>query len=78
MHVSIDDFFATITDRFSISKYKSWRITGPLPWAALLFVAGFALHAASTYRDHDLSIFIAATVLLLVAPLVLLTHSQDL
>jgi len=39
-----------------------------LPWAALLFVAGFVLRVVSIYKDHDLGIFIAAVVLLLIAP----------
>lgn len=39
-----------------------------MPWAALLFVAGFVLRVVSIYKDHDLGIFIAAVVLLLIAP----------
>lgn len=39
-----------------------------MPWAALLFVVGFVLRAVSIYKDHDLGIFIAAIVLLLIAP----------
>ena len=50
------------------SKYKSWRITASLPWGGLVFVAGFAMQTVSIYKDHDLGIFIAKTVLLLIAP----------
>ena len=60
--------FRVVTNYSIHSKYRSWRITGALPWAGLLFVAGFAMHIVSAYKDHDLGIFIAAVVLLLVAP----------
>lgn len=39
-----------------------------MPWAALLSVAGFVLRVVSIYKDHDLGLFIAAVVLLLIAP----------
>lgn len=55
-----------------ISKYRGWRVTGLLPWSALLFVAGFVLRAIGAFGEWDnIGIFIASTVLLLVAPLVI-------
>ncbi|KAL8712878.1 MAG: hypothetical protein Q9220_003086 [cf. Caloplaca sp. 1 TL-2023] len=48
--------------------FKSWRITGSLPWSGLLFVAGFALREVSAFDSKNLGVFIASTVLLLVAP----------
>ena len=59
-------------------KYKSWRITGALPWGGLVFVAGFTMQTVSIYKDHDLGIYIAKVVLLLIAPSVTLTISISL
>ena len=50
------------------SKFKSWRITGSLPWGSLLFVTGFTMQTVSIYKDHDLGIYIAKVVLFLFAP----------
>ncbi|KIW15280.1 hypothetical protein PV08_05325 [Exophiala spinifera] len=49
-------------------KYRSWRIGFLLPWAALLFIAGFALREYGAYHYDDLDVFIASAVLLFVAP----------
>ncbi|KIX06165.1 uncharacterized protein Z518_04139 [Rhinocladiella mackenziei CBS 650.93] len=49
-------------------KFKSWRIGFLLPWAALLFVAGFSLREYGAYHYDNLDIFIASTVLLFLAP----------
>ncbi|KAL2426092.1 Lipid-translocating exporter-like protein RTA1 [Exophiala dermatitidis] len=49
-------------------KYKSWRIGFLLPWAALLFVAGFALREYGAYNYDNLSIYISSQVLLFLAP----------
>ncbi|KAI9761884.1 MAG: hypothetical protein M1840_001537 [Geoglossum simile] len=49
-------------------KYKCWKVGGLLPWAATLFVAGFVVREVGAYNYDDLNIFIASTVLLLVAP----------
>ena len=49
-------------------KYRSWRIGALLPWAALVFVAGFCLREYGAYHYDNLNIFIASTVLLFVAP----------
>lgn len=39
-----------------------------LPWAALLFVTGFALREVGAFRYTNIDIYIASTVLLLCAP----------
>ncbi|KAL6240778.1 hypothetical protein RBB50_012342 [Rhinocladiella similis] len=49
-------------------KYRSWRIGFLLPWAALLFIVGFALREYGAYHYDNLDIFIASTVLLFLAP----------
>lgn len=47
---------------------RSWRIGFLLPWAALLFTAGFSLREYGAYHYDQLPEFIASTVLLFVAP----------
>lgn len=49
-------------------KYRSFRIGFLLPWASLIFTAGFILREYGTYHTENLNIFIASTVLLFVAP----------
>jgi hypothetical protein len=49
-------------------KYRSWRIGLLLPWAAIIFTAGFILREIGAYHYSDLGIFISSTVLLFVAP----------
>ncbi|KAL8690869.1 MAG: hypothetical protein Q9218_003783 [Villophora microphyllina] len=61
-------FFSTIHHIYLNVHYKSWKITGTLPWGGLLFIAGFALREASAFDTHNLNLFIASAVLLLVAP----------
>jgi hypothetical protein len=51
------------------SKYKSWKVTGLLPWSALLFTAGFIMRTIGAFGQWgNIGIFIASTVLLLVGP----------
>ncbi|KAL5365979.1 RTA1 like protein-domain-containing protein [Aspergillus floccosus] len=50
-------------------KFKSWKVTGLLPWSALLFTIGFILRTVGAFGEWDnLAIFIASTVFLLAAP----------
>lgn len=49
-------------------KYRSFRIGFLLPWAALIFTAGFGLREYNSFHPQDLNTFIASTVLLFVAP----------
>ncbi|KAL9592352.1 MAG: hypothetical protein Q9179_006805 [Wetmoreana sp. 5 TL-2023] len=49
-------------------RHRSWKITGTLPWGGLLFIAGFAVREVSVFHTHNLNLFIASIVLLLVAP----------
>ena len=51
------------------SKYKSWKVTGFLPWSALLFTAGFITRTIGAFGQWgNIGIFIASTVLLLAGP----------
>ncbi|KAA8646399.1 hypothetical protein EYZ11_005239 [Aspergillus tanneri] len=50
-------------------KYKSWKVTGLLPWSALLFTVGFVMRAIGAFGQWDnLAVFISSTVLLLAGP----------
>ncbi|OJD31920.1 rta1 domain protein [Diplodia corticola] len=49
-------------------RYKSWRITLFLPWAALIMSAGFATRLAGAYHFDNLSFVIASTVLVMSGP----------
>jgi hypothetical protein len=49
-------------------KYRSYRIGFLLPWASLIFTAGFILREYGSYHTDNLDIFIASQVLLFVAP----------
>lgn len=50
-------------------KYKSWKVTGLLPWSALLFTLGFVMRAIGAFGHWDnLGVFISSTVFLLAGP----------
>ncbi|EUC43168.1 hypothetical protein COCMIDRAFT_101497 [Bipolaris oryzae ATCC 44560] len=49
-------------------KFKSWRTTALLPWAALLMISGFAVRLAGAYDTSSLAYLIASTVLILSGP----------
>ena len=51
-----------------IVVYKCWKITGPLPWGGVLFIAGFVMREISIRDDQNFGIFIASQVLLMAAP----------
>ncbi|CZT42610.1 related to Rtm1p [Rhynchosporium secalis] len=48
--------------------YKSWKVSGMLPWSALLFVAGFILREVGAFDYDNLEIFISSLVLIYAAP----------
>lgn len=51
------------------SRYKSWKVTGLLPWSALLFTAGFITRTIGAFGQWgNIGVFIASTVLLLAGP----------
>ncbi|KAI9043665.1 putative RTA1 domain protein [Aspergillus affinis] len=54
---------------YQCHKYKSWKVTGLLPWSALLFTAGFVMRTIGAFGHwDDLGVFISSTVLLLAGP----------
>ncbi|RDH33913.1 RTA1 like protein-domain-containing protein [Aspergillus welwitschiae] len=54
---------------YQCCQYKSWKVTGLLPWSALLFTAGFITRTIGAFGQWgNVGIYIASTVLLLAAP----------
>ncbi|KAI9655871.1 MAG: hypothetical protein M1829_000473 [Trizodia sp. TS-e1964] len=53
---------------YQCSRFHFWRVTGVLPWSALLFVVGFILREVGAYNYDKINIFISSTVFLLAAP----------
>ncbi|KAF7586612.1 hypothetical protein BBP40_008619 [Aspergillus hancockii] len=54
---------------YQCSKYKSWKVTGLLPWSALLFTAGFLMRTIAAFGAWDnLGVFISSSVFLLAGP----------
>ncbi|KAG9247474.1 hypothetical protein BJ878DRAFT_177327 [Calycina marina] len=49
-------------------RYKCWRITGILPWSALIFVAGYSLREFGAFHYDKLNVFIASLVMVYAAP----------
>jgi hypothetical protein len=51
------------------SRYQSWKVTGLLPWSAILFTAGFITRTVGAFGQWgNLNLYIASTVLLLAGP----------
>jgi len=50
------------------SHYKCWKVTGILPWSAVLFVAGYVLREIGAYHYTNLDIYISSVVMLYAAP----------
>ncbi|KAG4411618.1 hypothetical protein IFR04_015252 [Cadophora malorum] len=48
--------------------YKSWKVSGVLPWSALLFVVGYVLREVGAFNYDNLNIFIASLVFIYAAP----------
>ncbi|KAJ5760523.1 RTA-like protein [Penicillium odoratum] len=50
-------------------RYKSWKVTGFLPWSALLFTGGFITRAIAAFGQwSNINLYIASSVLLLAGP----------
>ncbi|KAK7730185.1 hypothetical protein SLS57_001847 [Botryosphaeria dothidea] len=61
-------FISGVVHLYQNIRYKSWRITTLLPWAALLMSVGFAMRLAGAYHIKDLGIVIASNVLVMSGP----------
>ena len=52
----------------SPSHYKSSKFTGLLPWAALVFTAGYIMRVIGAYHYGNLDVFISSICLVYAAP----------
>ncbi|KAJ5988936.1 RTA-like protein [Penicillium waksmanii] len=54
---------------YQCRRYQSWKVTGLLPWSAILFTAGFITRTVGAFGQWgNLNLYIASTVLLLAGP----------
>ncbi|KIV99908.1 uncharacterized protein PV09_08435 [Verruconis gallopava] len=49
-------------------RFRSWRTTGPMPWAALLLTAGFILREVGAFNYGNVPLLIAQSVLIMSGP----------
>ena len=52
----------------SPSHFRSWKFTGLLPWAALVFTAGYIMRVIGAYHFGNVNIFISSICLVYAAP----------
>ncbi|KZO93681.1 hypothetical protein CALVIDRAFT_502734 [Calocera viscosa TUFC12733] len=48
--------------------YKSWRTTGLLPLAALIFVAGYSMREVAAFYPDDIGCYMSTSIMLLCSP----------
>ncbi|KIY73550.1 hypothetical protein CYLTODRAFT_386713 [Cylindrobasidium torrendii FP15055 ss-10] len=58
---------SAIVHAYQCSRYRCWKVGFPLPWAGLLFVGAFIAREIGAYDYDNLGVFIASTVMFLVA-----------
>ncbi|QDS76748.1 hypothetical protein FKW77_001495 [Venturia effusa] len=65
-------FSSGILHFYQSSRYRSWRTTALMPWAALLLTVGFALREVGAfnyfYTERNLDILIAGAVMIMSGP----------
>ncbi|KAF2878355.1 RTA1 like protein-domain-containing protein [Massariosphaeria phaeospora] len=61
-------FISGVVHTWQTIKYKSWRTTILLPWAAALMISGFLLREAGAYDTDNLGYMIASVVLIMSGP----------
>jgi membrane protein DedA with SNARE-associated domain len=48
--------------------YKCWKVTGILPWSALLFVIGYVFREYGAFHFDNIDVFIVSLVFIYAAP----------
>ncbi|KAK0502717.1 hypothetical protein EDD18DRAFT_1345536 [Armillaria luteobubalina] len=54
-----------IIHAYQCFKYRCWKVSGVLPWAATLFVGAFVVREVGAYNYDNRGVFIASTVIFL-------------
>ncbi|KAE9369682.1 hypothetical protein N431DRAFT_380968 [Stipitochalara longipes BDJ] len=60
--------FSGITHAWQCIHYKCWKVTGILPWSALLFVVGYAFREYGAFHFDNIDVFIVSLVFIYAAP----------
>lgn len=60
--------FSTTKCTIRQSHYKSWKFTGLLPWASLIFAAGYIMREVGAYNYDNVDVFISSICLVYAAP----------
>jgi len=53
---------------YQTMRFRSWRTTGPMPWAAFLLTTGFILREVGAFDYTNIPILIAQSVLIMSGP----------
>ncbi|KAE8441245.1 hypothetical protein EG329_005576 [Mollisiaceae sp. DMI_Dod_QoI] len=61
-------FVSGLIHAWQCVHYKSWRVSGILPWAASVFVVGYILREYGAFHYTDVNIFISSLVFIYSAP----------
>jgi len=65
-------FSSGLVHFYQTARYRSWLITGAMPWASLLLTIGFILREVGAfnyiYSDRNLNILIASSVFIMSGP----------
>lgn len=48
--------------------YRCWKVTGILPWSALLFVVGYVFREIGAFNFDNIEVFIVSLVFIYAAP----------
>lgn len=61
-------FLSGVVHFYQNFRYKAWKATPLLPWAAILMTTGFIMREVGAYHYNDLGILIASIVLIMSGP----------
>ena len=67
MHVSYSSQILN-HELMSSRHYKCWKVTGILPWSALIFVVGYSFREYGAFHFDNINVFIVSLVFIYAAP----------
>lgn len=68
MHVSSNPYHANASSNTDYRHYKCWKVTGILPWSAILFVVGYIMREIGAFNYDNVNVFICSIVFIYAAP----------
>ncbi|PMD42339.1 hypothetical protein L207DRAFT_632118 [Hyaloscypha variabilis F] len=57
-----------VTHAWQCMHYKCWKVTGILPWSALIFVVGYTFREYGAFHFGNIDVFIVSLVFIYAAP----------